>query len=709
VIAVSSFNMERTDFLLLLLLTHALSVKTESTSTEPPRKEIKHPFAFKAYDCSQPTDVKDWGFKNMNLCEAKESQVVQNKEKTYQILQSVKHHRTEGYNCALSRTQIARYCGNADHQTALPHLSSYDIPVLVTKADCKRWHDTLKFTDKRGNSHDLQMNALTFVKYEELGSTTVGGGQVSCNGQDLNFNNEIIHQMMMEVQYRITIRNDTYLTNQKEVFAHMLEQQLPCVPTSGFCETTDVTHIWTVPDFSCDLAVVRTAIGQEVTNDNGDVAFMSTDGSLVRLIKKTSVSKCGRIVHSTNHDNLFMYEHTLSAELFDRNIEPGEMEIPLFVKNRDDFLYNHLADALTDELKGLLRASCEQEHRFSKLDFWLQHRDPGLTTWYLENDTFATTAGEALYQYRCQPVEVIAKHLPDCYQALPVQRMAKDGTILESTTQEWMEPLTRRLTTAGVQVPCLKMFLPKYKTLYNQWMAATPEPMRSPPPEWKVPAKALEHHFFRNRPDFSVGGIYDSKQIAAWQRYLDLSRSGLHVTSLLVMQMNQHYKEYPGHYIRAEQLFPDMNDPTQWTSRLWSRTVVFLHLWGETAAILFGLLAMYRMAVSFLSWLYTVVVLREVHGCSRALFWTPCPDIFLLRQYKEVNKAQDDEHSPVRNDLDHPAGPAKKRPRVEQGPTAPYAWIYPSTENFEQQKDELCLLPGANIFRPISDPAANSK
>jgi hypothetical protein len=115
------------------------------------------------------------------------------------------------------------------------------------------------------------------------------------------------------------------------------------------------------------------------------------------------------------------------------------------------------------------------------------------------------------------------------------------------------------------------------------------------------------------------------------------------------------------------------------------------------------------MAVSFLSWLYTVVVLREVHGCSRALFWTPCPDIFLLRQYKEVNKAQDDEHSPVRNDLDHQAGPAKKRPRVEQGPTAPYAWIYPSTENFEQQKDELCLLPGANIFRPINDPVATSK
>jgi hypothetical protein len=92
--------------------------------------------------------------------------------------------------------------------------------------------------------------------------------------------------------------------------------------------------------------------------------------------------------------------------------------------------------------------------------------------------------------------------------------------------------------------------------------------------------------------------------------------------------------------LRPEQLFPELKDPSKWASRMWSRTVTFLHIWGEGAAIIVSLVATGRIISAVITWLYGVVVLRDVLGCTRQLAWTCCPDIFLLRQYREFNKNQ---------------------------------------------------------------------
>ena len=64
----------------------------------------------------------------------------------------------------------------------------------------------------------------------------------------------------------------------------------------------------------------------------------------------------------------------------------------------------------------------------SSLHFWLQHQSPGLTTWFIGNRTFATSAGEVLTQYQCKQVVVRARDAQGCYQALPV---------------EWIDPIDR--------------------------------------------------------------------------------------------------------------------------------------------------------------------------------------------------------------------------------------------------------------------------
>jgi hypothetical protein len=73
---------------------------------------------------------------------------------------------------------------------------------------------------------------------------------------------------------------------------------------------------------------------------------------------------------------------------------------------------------------------------------------------------------------------------------------------------------------------------------------------------------------------------------------------------------------------------------------MWSKTVTFLHIWGEGAAIILSIFATTRILTTFITWLYGVAVLRDVLGCTRQLFWTFCPDVFMLRQFREFNREQ---------------------------------------------------------------------
>ena len=118
---------------------------------------------------------------------------------------------------------------------------------------------------------------------------------------------------------------------------------------------------------------------------------MSTDGSLVRLVKKNAVSMCGRVVYRTNYKHLYLVPYPTS-EPFTRQVEPESMSTSTYVRNRDDYLYNNTLEMIEQEFQGVLNNDCQRRAQNAKLHFWLQHVDPGLTTWFLGNGSFATTS-----------------------------------------------------------------------------------------------------------------------------------------------------------------------------------------------------------------------------------------------------------------------------------------------------------------------------
>ena len=595
---------------------------------------------FEGFDCSQPRNVKDVGYVGDLECSGR-AKIASTRNTSYQILQEEKYHRVNGTTCSLIMTRVVRYCGTYDHQTTFPGASLHEVGVPVTLEQCRKWYQNLEYRDNHDQAYPLKGNAVNVISYEEVGRTWVEGGEISCQGGTWKWGREEVYRVVVEVQVKVTLREEVYLLNNKEVMAHVEDVRLPCPASAHGCQLPLRTYLWESPNLDCDLAVARVAHGTEAESEKGEKVFISTDGSLVRLIRQDAVSLCGRVVHSTNYAGVFIYELDRPKQ-FTRPLGAGEVSLTLYIKNRDDFLYDNIVSALEEEFQGILATDCLGRSQRLKRDFWQQHKEPGATTWVVAKDVFATAVGEIIYQYQCQPTKVRAAHLPHCYQGLPVTlvqpRPAADGSP-QAPKQLFLEPLTRRLMHAAVEVPCSRLFRAKYKNIHGGWIIAAPEiiPAASP----RLPPTLEAHReIFASRPDWSKGGIYTEETLEAAAAYDDFSRTAQVVQATFAWQVSQDWKEQGSGYLSPEQVFPEFRDPAQWASKMWSKTRGFLHAWGEGAAIIFSVFAIGRIMADFASWAYGVAVLREMMGCTRHLVWTLCPNIFLLRQYREFHQAQ---------------------------------------------------------------------
>ena len=658
--------------LISLLLIFAHSSGSETTTTFAPVEDLPGDAnVFLAYDCSRPRNIKDVGYAEDPHC-SPTAKVSNTRNVTYQILQEEQHHKVAGNACEVTQTRQVRYCGVYDHETTLSQANLYDVPISVPIELCRKWLRDLEYQDSNGFAYPLKANTENIISFEEAGRTYIENGEVACQGQDWKWRKEILHRMVVEIQIKLILKEESFRLSDTEVIAHVKNNRLPCVASNHGCQTPTATYIWPPSDTTCDLAVARITTGIEVTSNAGEDVYISTDNSLVRLIRREAVSKCKRVVYSTNYDGLFLYETSKPAP-FDRKVAAGEVSITTYVKNRDDYLYNSITDRIEEELQGILTSDCKQRTQRLKRDFWNQHQEPGLATWLVADDVFATSAGDVVYHYHCEPVLVRAMNLGKCFQALPstpqVPRKEEPGA---PPRQFFMEPLTHRLTYLGVEVPCSSTFRPKYRNVRGDWVVATPELVPAQIPTLPKDLEANQEIFW-DRPDWSTGGIYDDASMAAFENYQDFSRTVLALGATLANQVGDEWRYNSGHSLSPEQLFPELQDPTKWSQKFWSKTKSFLHTWGEAAAIVFSIFAFGRLVSTIFTLVYSVTVLKEVLGCTRRLFWTFCPNIFMLRQYRAYNRNDPEAPEPSApvpdNTLSTTISPVSEQPTV--GPAKP--------------------------------------
>ena len=84
---------------------------------------------------------------------------------------------------------------------------------------------------------------------------------------------------------------------------------------------------------------------------------MSTDGELVRLILGSSITTCQTIVRETNYDMLLAYEGDFKKFL-ERTLPAREVDLTLYINNRDGFLFNHILNRVEEEMNQVLNIAC---------------------------------------------------------------------------------------------------------------------------------------------------------------------------------------------------------------------------------------------------------------------------------------------------------------------------------------------------------------
>ena len=218
-------------------------------------------------------------------------------------------------------------------------------------------------------------------------------------------------------------------------------------------------------------------------------------------------------------------------------------------------------------------------------------------------------------------------------------------------------------------------------------MVATPELVAAPDP--RLPQEQNAHReIFKDRPDWSQGGIYTEATLRAYQHHLDFARTSIAIGVSLANQVDDDWKYHSGRALSPEHLFPELQDPSKWATKMWSKTRAFLATWGEAAAIVLSLFAMGRLVTTVVAWFYGVAVLREVVGWSRRLAWTLCPNIFLLRQFREYNRGP-------------PADPTAPPPGADAEGGYPVrkegVW---TTDKNAAKRDTVFLEEAARVHRP---------
>jgi hypothetical protein len=295
----------------------------------------------------------------------------------------------------------------------------------------------------------------------------------------------ISHQIAITLVKDMALINldDTLITHQEEIL-------LACQASENSCATDQATYLWDTPteQEKCLYFESRRTKGTVVTTEAGDSTYMSTDGSMVRLLlKEEPISACGRLVTGTNYPNLFLANPQDNPSI-GRRLNPMDATIYTYVNAQDEYLYHSTKGGKLEE-RAIIRAEfchCSQQQKLTAYASLAAKQriqiDEQMAA--LGGGKFVTASGEAWYIYMCKAMVARAQEVGRWMTALPITLGAKEyrtylaawtrstnpinGDLIETlrlNASHFVEPKTRMLTTVGTEIPCGGPFQPRYKNL----------------------------------------------------------------------------------------------------------------------------------------------------------------------------------------------------------------------------------------------------
>ena len=650
----------------LLLITRAIEL-----SEPDPGINFDANYALQAYDCRSPTNIRDYSFSIPSACKL-DVEVYRSENQTFELMQAEGELRVKGWFCRIFVDQSVSYCGTYDHSTPFQntadnfkrqrHPISAEQCWKMVKDQRISYSEDLRYPNDapQPNKHHsstwdwnigdyfedkrhVKAPGIHHISIEPVGLSWAEDGHVHCEGAEWYspFSGVFIDSAVVIRHFTLEFKEELFTipADKREfILATSTGFRLSqCEDRDGSCQANDGVYVWDATQLKdwCPLAFNTAFRGITVTDKTNDTTVvMSTDGKLLRFIEGAPSSECGHVVYQTNYKHLFLNRVDQQGRFPEtRKVHASQVNIHTFVVNRDDRLFNDLIDYVSSEFNSLLINECYSRTENARSFAWISNGQAELLAYLMGNGTFALAAGETLYYYDCQPVVVFPRLLSSgqCYHDLPVHLPKFNASAVEPY---FLERLTRRLTTSGIEVPCNPKFLPKFKDLNGRWISVDDKVMHMSPPADRRPITPYwDPSQTKPRSDYSQGGIYTSQQMTSMQQYLDFGRTQVALQNRLTMQYRA---DRSAREVTPTSLFPD---PDGWqdiaSGYILGGFIGFLKTWGEMVS--FALTVWFTVKILLWIWQfsYHFTILRPMHGCCWSLLWSISPTTLFMRQQRQ--------------------------------------------------------------------------
>lgn len=412
-----------------------------------------------------------------------------------------------------------------------------------------------------------------------------------------------------------------YATHEFESKDVILPGGYKCLYSSGECFLPDVGNVfWTIPVPRCfDGEKEKNIIHRgkaKIAMYRGEKILQVSKSELTYqvLLKEDTVSICGYESHMTEHPNLFVTildQHSSFPDL----PPPEGSDVNTHLNSKIVYAVRKIQVEVEQLLLMFLNERCKTERKLvasmltiarqSPRDFAYQYFGrPGFT---------ATTLGEAIFMYACNPVVVqVAPYDSTCYNKMPV--------IYNGTTQ-YDTPRSRILIPQGSVVTCVADIRPIYRFGENWYSHGENSLIPHTPPEDIVNNPVVfKFEIFRN---LAEEGIYSKKTISFIQSAIIAPVQDEVVSASISRSIIDHKSYLPRNY------GPEVLFDVEHANRLWEKTTLYWKMtdFGGFLTCVFFLFALFRMACSVFAGIINFRTIRESMGLIAAVVGCLCHEI----------------------------------------------------------------------------------
>ena len=225
----------------------------------------------------------------------------------------------------------------------------------------------------------------------------------------------------------------------------------------------------------------------------------------------------------------------------------------------------------------------------------------------------------------------------------------------------YIEPLTHRITSVAKKVPCLSQFFARYKDIFGQWFAVTPQlSITEPPGTLDFESLQKKAHFDHTYDmDLSRGGVYDPDAVDDLISWLEGNRRQEVIVHQLADQVGN---LNPGQYITPKLMFPSYTLPGgSWHKFILGKIWGAIRGLGEIFSTIFGLFIVGRLVWYLIKVIMNCGYIHSAHGCSPKLAWSFCTEVLFTHHYRKVQRRQRPTTATGRSDNDPSERPRKRR------------------------------------------------